>query len=208
MPLIARLDDETGRVAPGGAPLHDNLDGLEGHVPPATGRPAGLIPQTNGDGTYDMVPPVVDPWTAAGEILGATRVAPAAMTEYTAGGTVGGTDYSPAVLAVSFTVPESGKVLVHLEAAHTTSSAGVVSWMLRNSGVIVPGSVVGVASGPVQARTPVDILVVGLTPGQNLTWTWAGQTNGGAPVSTLRAGQGNAHGEVGAAIMVVRDAPF
>ena len=55
------------------------------------------------------------------------------------------------------------------------------------------------------ARRTALTIITGLTPGQALTWTWAGSTN-----STLRVGGEDTASTTqgGPAVMVVTDAPF
>ena len=205
---IPTVDPITFRMWPRNAPLHDSLDGTTGHPLPATGQPAGRILQTNGDGSWEFIPtPTVDPYTAAGSILTATKVNPTTAADYQV--TNSAADYNAPTLAVAFTAPATGRVLVDLDATHLGSSAAVMYWLLRQSGVIVPGSVVAVDGTTIAARRHATLLIESLTPGSSYSWTWGGQTLAGGVTSTLRVGGGNTPtaGVGGAAVMVVRDAP-
>lgn len=206
MPVIARLDDESGRLPSGGAPLHDDLDGLEGHVPSAEGQAAGLMPKTTGDGSYVLVPtPTLDPATAAGRVLAATRVAPATAADIVRS-TSG--SYDTTLLTVTFTVPASGNVMIDLEASVVSNGANSFhSWQMRDAAGVVPGTRVPVDVDTTVRRKHATIIVTGLTPGQVKTWTWAA----GLPTSltsTLKVAGTETFDAGGPAIMVVRDAPF
>ena len=198
--ILPKLDETTGRLAPGGAPLHDDLDGLTHHAPSALGQDAGLMPQTNGDGTYTLVPaPTLDPATSEGRILAATKVTtggdrtPAASTT--------GADYDTAVVAVTFSVPDSGNVTVDIDATHAASTEnGNHYWQLRQAGSVVSEVQIGGATKP--GRTHATMLVTDLTPGQNLTWTLAVRQGSANGTSTLKVAADSP------VVIIVRDAPF
>jgi hypothetical protein len=206
---VVTVDESTYRIYPRNAPEHDDLDGLEGHTPSATGWPVGKMARTDGDGNWEIIDtPSVDPYTAEGAILAVTKYNPATVANLNVTSTIA--DYAPVQLAVSFTVPASGKVLVQLDASHLASASTTCFWFLRNGGVVVPGSYVAIDATSATGRRSATILIEGLTPAASVTYTWAGQALAGQ-TSTLRVGGGDtAHASNvgGQATMIVRDAPF
>lgn len=109
----------------------------------------------------------------AGGILAAVAYAPAVLeaiaTTVTTWASVDATN-----LAVSFTVPASGKVLVRPESCRDQSSNARCLWGLLDGGSLVPGSDghLGNTSGLGIVRLPLTVLLTGLTPGASKTYTW------------------------------------
>lgn len=206
MPVIARLNDQTGRLDPRGVPPHNDLEGLDGHAPSSTGQPAGLIPRTTGDGEYVLVPePAVDPGTSEGRVLAATKVAPAVVTDYLR---TNSGSYEDALFAVTFTVPASGNIMIDLEATVVSNGTNNQhSWLMRDVNGPVVGTRVPVDVDTAPRRKHATIIVTGLTPGQTLTWSW-GVLLPTSLQSTLKVAGTETHDPAGPALMVVRDAPF
>lgn len=188
--LIARLNPSTGRLAPGGVPLHDSLDGLASHAPAATSQPAGLMPQTNGDGTYTLVPtPAPDPAEAAGRTLGVTHVKPATQADYAPQTTT--STYDP-IFNVTFTAPESGRVTIDINTT-LLATASAPTLRVYEGGTILAEKQIDNAGSA--ASLHVTFLLSDLTPGSHTV------TLGGSNLS-IRVGP------VYPTLLVVRDAPF
>lgn len=137
-----------------------------------------------------------------GSLLATKVHDPASTTTYTTtSATLGDVDSSN--LAVTFTAPASGNVLVKLEARITDNSAADLTWGLRNGssqagGLFVLGKSQNF-SGGYQVRTG-QVYVSGLTPGTSYTYKFAWAISGGVTFS-LQAGQ--TAGSEGAASMMV-----
>lgn len=188
--LLARLDPNTGRLAPGGVAVHDDLDGLTHHAPSALGQDAGLMPQTNGDGTYALVPtPTLDPTEAAGRTLGVTHVKPETQADYAPQTTTG--TYDPA-FNIMFTAPESGRVTLDIDAT-LLATASAPTLRVYEGGTILAQKQIDNAG--TAASLHVTLLLSDLTPGSHTV------TLGGSSLS-IRVGP------VYPALLVVRDAPF
>lgn len=147
----------------------------------------------------------------------AVSAAPLTRTSYTPGSTA--TTITPASatatndadatnLAVSFTVPASGKVRVILEGTvNMTQASGYIYWSLRNGTTDVVGSerhagALGIASA--RMRNHLAISISGLTPGASITYKWAVRGTG----ASLQIGGGTefataASTNYGPAIMTV-----
>lgn len=77
-------------------------------------------------------------------------------------------------MAVTFTAPPSGKVVVDLTAYCATSSSAVTQfWALRNGSTTVTGSETGVVASAQALRAAPSLLITGLTPGTSYTYKWA-----------------------------------
>lgn len=209
MTLLPVADPDTYRIDARHAPQHDDLDGTTGHTPAATGQAAGKLPATDGDGGWTFIDtPTVDPYTAAGSILGVLVHNPETADNWSVTSTTGA-DYN-AALAVTFTAPATGKVLVDLDGTHLAAADNTrVHWLLRSAGSNVAGAIVTLTAGTAARRDHATVLVSGLTPGATVALSWAAAVGAGA-TSTLRAGGGDTPGATvgGQAVMVVRDAPL
>lgn len=187
--VIARLDPSTGRLDPGGAPLHDSLDGLASHAPAATSQPAGLMPQTNGDGTYGLVPtPALDPTEAAGRTLGVTHVKPATQVDYAP---QTASTYDP-IFNVTFTAPESGRVTIDIDTTLLATASTPTLGIYEGGAVLAEKRIDNAGS---VASLHVTLLLSDLTPGSHTV------TLGGSSLS-VRVGPAYP------TLLVVRDAPF
>lgn len=101
---------------------------------------------------------------------------PASATSYTSG-TAGPTDVDATNLAITFTVPTSGIVVVILEALTRVSNTSTQAmWSLRSGTTNIVGSnrtVLSQAGSTESFRIRTAIRVAGLTPGASLTYKWA-----------------------------------
>jgi hypothetical protein len=110
-------------------------------------------------------------------------------------------------LALSFTVPSSGKVRIALEATCTSgSTAGYQYWSLRSGTSDVAGSerfagMPGVTGA--RWRPHVEIALAGLTPGASLTYKWAFRGSNANLVIGNVGEFANGNGNYGPAIMEV-----
>ena len=151
------------------------------------------------------------------QLPASTSSAPLARTTYnftagstttlTAASTTATSDADASNLAVTFTVPTSGKVRVSLEATiAATSSSGWVYWSLRNGTTDVVGSERFVAlpvSTTGRFRLRVEIPLSGLTSGASLTYKWA-LRGSGVNLGIGNVGEfSNANNNYGPAIMTV-----
>lgn len=151
--------------------------------------------------------------TAPANILGATFHNPANQVELINPNANTLTAIDPANLAVTFTVPASGKVTVDLE-AEVTDAGGVVTWGLIQSGSPLTQTRTRIC-GPIAAgageRKHATVLVTGLTAGQTVTLQWATAVSAGGlkmRVGGSEGTNGNGPAVSGPASMIVRDAPF
>lgn len=91
-------------------------------------------------------------------------------------------------LAISFTAPDSGRVLVVLNGfARTSTSAGNVHWGVRDSSAIITGSEARMTASNSLSRWTYSKRFSGLTPGASYSWRWA-HANVGGVTTDLRVG--------------------
>lgn len=110
-------------------------------------------------------------------------------------------DINAANLAVTFTVPASGSVLIRLSAiAFSGSSGQYVIWALREGTTTIDEA--RATADSVGQRQNVTFLVTGLTPGAELTYKWAQRNPSGGNANTLFGADG------GPAIMEVWAVPL
>lgn len=83
------------------------------------------------------------------------------------------TDVDATNLAVTFTVPASGKVLVRLSGFVTGGATTTYSWGLREGSTTVAEQQVCYNQQQAVLRLSSQLLVTGLTPGASLTYKWA-----------------------------------
>jgi hypothetical protein len=102
-------------------------------------------------------------------------------------------------LAVTFTAPSSGQVLVRLTAGRSASGTSPVQyWNVRSGGVDVASTGGVIATATNRSRASHAVVVTGLTVGSSYTYTWGHSITGTSPTSTLNVG-----GTDGAAVMEV-----
>lgn len=97
-------------------------------------------------------------------------------------------DIDPINLAITFTLPDSGKIRVTLSGTYLSSGGSNYSWSLRKGGVDVPGSdrLVPIAgAGTIRSYAYHVIPLLG-NPGETVTYTWAHRATNAYP--TLYAG--------------------
>lgn len=103
-------------------------------------------------------------------------------------------------LAVTFTVPASGRVLVRLTALGSKTGTGSAFWQVREGAAVVSGDM-QVTNGTITSVFAVPFLIVGLTPSASLTYKW-GYHRDSSATATVYAG-----GIAGPAVMEVWAAP-
>lgn len=105
-------------------------------------------------------------------------------------------------LAVTFTVPTSGKVLVTLNAWSTGGNTSTYQWGLRNGTTPVVGADHGINYNT--PNTPIRqtalMYITGLTPGASLTWKWAHRLSFGSTAAGVSVSSNNP------ALMIVTEA--
>jgi hypothetical protein len=127
---------------------------------------------------------------ASGGILASTVYDPGTLAAYTTASTTLA-DVDATNLAVTFTAPPSGKVLIRLTATCQTSGDGAtLDWSLR-VGSTDAGSIWRVAATVnVEARS-VPLTIAGLTPGTSYTYKWSyRRTDASGTNVTIYAGAG------------------
>lgn len=103
-------------------------------------------------------------------------------------------------LLVTFTVPESGNVLVKCSALGNAGGQPM-RWNLREGGSDLPGTVCYMGDANIGSRYESSVLISGLTPGQIKTYKW-GYRAAGSTVNIYAGGPGD-DTDVGPAIMEV-----
>lgn len=122
-----------------------------------------------------------DPATGGGGLIGSTVYSAADKTV----STIAFSDFDAVNLAVTFTAPASGAVIVRLTGRHTSGTAGNASWGLREGVATVASSVIAVG-GSENGTKSYALKVTGLTPGNPYTYKWAGaHANGDGGGGTL-----------------------
>lgn len=102
-------------------------------------------------------------------------------------------------LAVTFTAPASGNVIVALNGfAGADTAAKYTAWGLRSAGATVANSEANIIGGTANtyARGAHRAYVTGLTPGNSYTYTWAFKVTGGTGYTFAGGAQGPALMEV------------
>lgn len=161
----------TGPTGPAGATGPTGATGATGAGVP-TGGTTNQVLRKKSAADYDTE--WATPSGGGGASLLARKVHnPATATAYTSASTLP-TDVDATNLAVSFTVPASGKVRVRLAAAALSAAGGTFYWSLRSGTTDVPGTerFVSSTNGSIYV-TVEDIVITGLTPGASVTYKWA-----------------------------------
>lgn len=111
-------------------------------------------------------------------------------------------DFDATNLAVTFTVPPSGNVVVRLNGA-VGSTASSAIWGLRESTTQV-GSLQFMAQSTAGIiRVQALVTVTGLTPGDSKTYKWAGKNSGAGTTSIYTGGNGGVDGEASMEVYAV-----
>lgn len=132
----------------------------------------------NGDGTLDLA-------AAGGGGGGGSSLL--AYKSYAAGTSASNstttlTDVDATNLAVTFTVPASGRVLIRLTAVVGGSGTQGLYWGLREGTTAIANNLI--RSSVTNDNTSVAFVVTGLTPGTSHTYKWA-QRVGGASTTVI-----------------------
>lgn len=90
-------------------------------------------------------------------------------------------------LAVTFTVPASGKVLVRLSAPAKPGSGTSYVWGLREGSTSLGENLVNYGSGGVVISASVPLYITGLTPGATKTYKWAHRISFGSSSCGINA---------------------
>lgn len=140
--------------------------------------------------------------TIPGGVLAAVAYCPSTLANYTTSSTTP-VDADGTNLAITFTAPASGEVIVRLSGqAVTNNSAGQGWWCLRSGSSLV-GNPVYVVSGTSQSGHVIDFLVTGLTAGGSYTYKWGYFVGNASHTNTIYAGGPASTSGVGAAVMTV-----
>lgn len=133
-----------------------------------------------------------------GGLLAYTAYDPGTLANYTTTSTTF-VDVNATNLAVTFTAPSSGKVLVRLTATCQISGSGAtMDWSLRTGTTDLATNFRVAATVNVEARS-VPLIITGLTPGTSYTYKWSYRRTAAAGTNvTIYAGAG-----AGAATMEV-----
>jgi len=175
----------TGPAGPTGPTGPTGATGAAG-TPGATGPqgPQGVKGDTGATGATGPTGP-----QGVGTLLASAGYSPGTLASYVASATVA--DLDATNLAVTFTVPASGKVRVTFTAL-TVHSNSDHYWLVRAGTTEVTGSrarmQAGVAGSAGQLlRAHHQVVITGLTPAAVLTWKW-GQYLAGGSATTYAGG--------------------
>lgn len=142
-------------------------------------------------------------------IIACTAYNPGTLVTYsTSTATVADVDATN--LAVTFTAPPSGKVLVRLSALADLSSAtsSALYWGLREGSTTLAGLAQAINSRAGLQYSNVVVVVTGLTPGSSHTYKWAFATNGNpGPVGHIYSGGETDSNHGGASVLEVHALP-
>lgn len=112
---------------------------------------------------------------AAGSIIGMTAYQPVTDTTVLTGTASAITDVDATNLAVTFTVPASGKVLVELECLGSVSTTTTMHWGLRESTTTIKEC--QTLNGNLNnIRVKASFVITGLTPAASKTYKWSYRT--------------------------------
>jgi hypothetical protein len=144
--------------------------------------------------------------SASSDLLSVTSYNPGTNTTTSTTSTAG-VDVDATNLAVTFTVPASGKVLVRLTAvAYQSVNGAAYWWCLRTTGgANVAGTRGYAATNDAPTRTSLSIYITGLTPGASQTYRWGHGV--GSDTGNIRYGDDAGNGPFGPAVIEVWSAP-
>ena len=163
-------------------------------TPPASGDVLTSTGTAAGD--YDWAAPA-----SGGGLLARTSYNPSTATSYSPSSTLTALDTTN--LAVTFTVPSSGAVLVMAEAVFFSGTTGGAYYLGATNSAGQVGTAQGVADeGPAYKRRIASTLIGGLTAGDSLTWYLAA----GVPSGTTVVVGGGTSG-YGSASIAIWEAP-
>jgi hypothetical protein len=101
-------------------------------------------------------------------------------------------DFDATNLAITFTAPPSGAVIVHLTSGSGSTASSSI-WGLRES-TTQRGNLQYIHGAVIQ-RGHARIYVSGLTPGNSYTYKWAGKNSGAGTSSLYTGGNGGIDGD-------------
>lgn len=160
----------------------------------------GLLAQT-GTGGLELVGR--DTYNQYG-LLAAVQYGPASSTNYDTSSTIY-SDVDATNLAVTFTAPASGVVIVYLEGlVKTSNGAYAQQWNLRDASGDITGTRMWITRDTAPHRVRASVAVPGLTPGNEYTWKWGYRINNASGTATISIDQGS---NFGWASMEVHAAP-
>jgi hypothetical protein len=96
-------------------------------------------------------------------------------------------DFDATNLAVTFTAPSSGAVIVRLDAMHSVSASTSADWGLREGTTTVAQCRIASSNVPTNCAMSYALKVTGLTPGSSHTYKWAGKTSAAANLTLNNA---------------------
>lgn len=145
---------------------------------------------------------IIESSGAAAELLASVSYAPGSNTDTASTGSLAPVDSTN--LAITFTVPASGTVLVKLSAlAYANAASSGLGWALLNtSNTLIAGTRRYVTGSQAAILCGYVVKVTGLTPGASVTYRWGAITIAGSGGSTSY-GNPNTTGTYGPAVMEV-----
>lgn len=141
--------------------------------------------------------------SSLGGIIAVNSYNPGTLANYSTSSTASA-DMDATNMAVTFTAPSSGKVLVRLTGVSVTNnSAGQHSWSLREGTTVVDSAFA--SDGTSLGLRTAEFLITGLTPGSSHTYKWAHYVSNASHSGTTYAGgaTGATSNSVGPATMTV-----
>lgn len=166
---------------------------------------AGAYTGNDVEAVLAELPGTYAPLVHAGSLIGLTNYGPGTALSVSTTST-SFADVDATNLAVSFTVPASGNVLVKLQAGASVSSSTEMSWGLRESTTnLNDGIVCYSGAGSLEVQGHISFYVTGLTPGASKTYKFAHARVFGSGSCVTRCGGGS--GTNGPAVMEVWAAP-
>jgi hypothetical protein len=186
---------------------------VEGSAPasPAAGRQDLFIDsadhhlkRVNSSGTVTDLEAGGGGGSTLGAIIAYNSYDPATLATYTTTST-SATDCDATNMAVTFTAPSSGKVLVRLTAAGNSSGGTGVLWHIRESTTTLATRFQKYINGATATDYPgsAAFVITGLTSGSSHTYKWAHSCTSGATSKVYAGGSGS----VGPAVMEVFSLP-
>lgn len=157
-----------------------------------------IVPVSVNNGTVFVPSP---PSTIPGQVIGSKSYNP--NPSVTTGTTSASyADVDATNLAVTFTVPASGSVIVRLEAHASSAVTSNYGWGVRDGSTDLAGSTVLDAIAE-NARITASFIITGLTPGASKTYKWSHARISGVGTTQMSYGQVSIAVDYGAAVLLV-----